>query len=152
MPGKRPDSWSSLMAEFVVTDIARSVAFWTGPMGFSVAYDRPAEKFVFITHPDGAQIMLWERDGSWETGPLEPPFGRGVVTQVYVRDVDRMADAVRAASIPFYVDLREKWRHWGDREGLQREFLVQDPDGYLVMVAARVAERPLTPPPAPKTA
>ncbi len=31
----------------------------------------------------------------------------------------------------------------GDRMGGQQEFLVQDPDGYLVMVAQRIGERPL---------
>jgi hypothetical protein len=45
--------------------------------------------------------------------------------------------------VPFYVETRERWRHWGDRQGRQREFLVQDPDGYLVMAAERIGERPL---------
>jgi extradiol dioxygenase family protein len=88
-------------------------------------------------------MMLYQRDGDWETGPLEPPFGRGVVLQVYVRDVDAIAARVRDAGLPFYVDPRERWRDWGDRQGGQREFLVQDPDGYLVMVAQRIGERPL---------
>ena len=55
-----------------------------------------------------------------------------------------MAGAVEKAGIPFYVALREKWRDWGDRMGGQREFLVQDPDGYLIMVAQRIGERPLS--------
>jgi hypothetical protein len=74
---------------------------------------------------------------------MEIPFGRGGVTQVFVRDVQEVAAKVRAAGHPFYVDLREKWRDWGDRLGGQREFLLQDPDGYLVMVAERIGERPL---------
>ena len=58
-------------------------------------------------------------------------------------DAAGLAAQVTAAGWPFYVELREKWRDWGDRVGGQREFLVQDPDGYLVMLAQRVGERPL---------
>lgn len=65
------------------------------------------------------------------------------MVQLYVTDATAAAQRVRAAGIPFYVDLREKWRDWGDRLGGQREFLLQDPDGYLVMVAERIGERPL---------
>jgi len=87
--------------------------------------------------------MIYQRDGDWETGAMQPPFGRGAVIQVYVTDATAAAARVTAAGWPFYVDLREKWRDWGDRLGGQREFLVQDPDGYLVMVAERIGERPL---------
>ena len=62
---------------------------------------------------------------------------------VYLRDVDAVAARVVAAGVRFYVEPREKWRDWGDRLGGQREFLVQDPDGYLVMVVQRIGERPL---------
>jgi hypothetical protein len=63
--------------------------------------------------------------------------------QVYVADAAALAARAQAAGLAFYVPLREQWRDWGDRLGGQREFLVQDPDGYLVMVAERIGERPL---------
>ena len=141
--GSPPPVWAALMAEMMVQDYPRSLAFWTGPMGFTPAFTRPAQKLACLTHPDGAQIMIYERDGDWETGPMEAPFGRGAVIQIYVADAAAMADAITAASIPFYVHLRDKWRDWGDRMGGQREFLVQDPDGYLIMVAQRIGECPL---------
>ena len=140
--GSPPKHWARLMAEFLVTDFASTLAFWTGPLGFAIAFSRPAQKLACLAHPDGAQIMFYERDGDWETGALEPPFGRGAIIQVYVEDVDAIATRFTAADHPFYVPLREKWRDWGDRLGGQREFLVQDPDGYLVMVAQRIGERP----------
>lgn len=143
MPGKRPDAWTSLMIEIIVTNFDRSLAFWTGILGFRIAYDRPAQKFVLMERPEGAQMMLYERDGDWETGPFEHPLGRGAVIQIYVADADAIARTVTAAGQPFYVEPRETWRDWGDRMGGQREFLVQDPDGYLVMVAQRIGERPL---------
>ena len=131
------------MAEMMVADFARSLAFWTGPMGFAVAFERPAQKFACLARPEGAQIMIYARDGDWETGVMEQPFGRGAVIQIHVADVRALHRSFEALAWPFYVPLREKWRDWGDRLGGQREFLVQDPDGYLVMVAQRIGERPL---------
>jgi catechol 2,3-dioxygenase-like lactoylglutathione lyase family enzyme len=128
--------------ELIVTDFQRSLAFWTGPMGFSIAYSRPAQNFVYLQHPDGAQLMFYERDGYWETGPFEAPLGRGAIIQLAVKDIESTYRTVLAAQIPLYVDLREKWRNWGDREGCQREFMVQDPDGYLVMINQKIGERP----------
>lgn len=138
-----PPDWSPLVAEMMVTDHDASLAFWTGPMGFAVAFHRPAQLLSCLRHADGAVVMIYQRDGDWETGPMEPPFGRGMVVQVHVSDIAPMAAAVTAAGLPFYVPLREKWRDWGDRLGGQREFLVQDPDGYLVMVVERIGTRPL---------
>ncbi|MBC2837190.1 VOC family protein [Gemmobacter straminiformis] len=131
------------MSEMMVTDYPVSLAFWTELLGFGLAFERPAQKLACLVHPDGAQVMVYQRDGDWETGAMERPFGRGLVVQVYVADVDAVAARVRAAGLPFYVAPREKWRDWGDRLGGQREFLVQDPDGYLVMVVQRIGERPL---------
>ena len=141
--GRPPDRWAMLMVELMAEDYDRSLAFWTGPLGFRVAYTRPAMRFAYLERPEGGQMMIYERDGDWETGPMEPPFGRGAVVQVYVEDVEKVHRAVRDAGLTPYEPLRERWRDWGDRQGGQREFLVQDPDGYLVMVAQRIGERPL---------
>ncbi|WP_206682613.1 VOC family protein [Paragemmobacter straminiformis] len=141
--GAPPVVWANGMSEMMVTDYPVSLAFWTELLGFGLAFERPAQKLACLVHPDGAQVMVYQRDGDWETGAMERPFGRGLVVQVYVADVDAVAARVRAAGLPFYVAPREKWRDWGDRLGGQREFLVQDPDGYLVMVVQRIGERPL---------
>jgi catechol 2,3-dioxygenase-like lactoylglutathione lyase family enzyme len=135
--------WAMGLTELMVSDYPRSYRFWTDVLGFARAFERPEQRLACLRHPDGAQVMMYQQDGDWETGPMEPPFGRGVVIQVFVRDAAAAAARVTAGSVPFYVPLREKWRDWGDRLGGQREFLVQDPDGFLVMVAERIGERPL---------
>lgn len=135
--------WAMGMAEMMVTHYPTSYRFWTEVLGFELAFERPAQKLACLQRPEGAQIMIYERDGDWEVGPMEPPFGRGLVVRIYVADAAALAAQVAACGVPFYVDLGEKWRDWGDRMGGQREFLVQDPDGYLIMVAQRIGERPL---------
>ncbi|WP_291833686.1 VOC family protein [Limimaricola sp.] len=141
--GAPPATWASHATEIMVSDYARSLSFWTEIIGFAVAFSRPAQMFACLAHPDGAQMMMYQRDGGWETGPLQQPFGRGVIIQVYVSDVIAAAARVTDAGLPFFEPLHEKWRDWGDRQGGQREFLLQDPDGYLVMVAQRIGERAL---------
>jgi catechol 2,3-dioxygenase-like lactoylglutathione lyase family enzyme len=132
------NGFAALAIELIVSNYDRSLAFWTGPMGFEVCYTRPAQKFAYLERPEGAQVMFYERDGDWETGLFELPFGRGAIIQLGVVDIELLYAAVKAAGLPLYVDLRERWRDWGDRQGGQREFLVQDPDGYLVMVNQKI--------------
>ena len=141
--GKPPAPWAMGITEMMVSDYPQAFGFWTDVLGFAASFIRPEQKLAHLVHPDGAQVMVYERDGDWEVAAMETPFGRGVVVQVFVADVEAVAGRVAAAAVPFYVGLREKWRDWGDRMGGQREFLVQDPDGYLVMVAQRLGERPL---------
>ncbi|MEO8531363.1 MAG: VOC family protein, partial [Deltaproteobacteria bacterium] len=119
--GSPPKTWANGVPELMVSDFQRSFSFWTQVIGFGVAYQRAAQNFAYLEHPDGAQIMLWQNDGDWETAKLEPPFGRGVVLQIYVGDVDAVSRRVRTAGLPFYREPYEKWRDWGDRMGGQRE-------------------------------
>jgi catechol 2,3-dioxygenase-like lactoylglutathione lyase family enzyme len=136
--------WARLVPELLVEDIAISLPFWRDRLGFAIAYQRPAERFVYLEHPGGAQIMLCQRNGRWETAALERPLGRGVMFQVYVDDIDAVSASLAASGTTLYAGPREVWRRYGDREGGQREIFVQDPDGYLVMIAQNIGERPLS--------
>ncbi len=87
--------------------------------------------------------MLCQRAGLWETGPLERPFGRGILFQVRVASLAVPHAALAAADWPIHTGPREVWRRHGDREGGRREVVVQDPDGYLVMLTEVIGERSL---------
>lgn len=132
------------VCELHVDDLNESLAFWTELLGFSIAYRRKDEGFVYLQRPEGAQIMLCQRHGRWETGPMERPFGRGVLLQIRVDDLDTIIRALAAAGRSLYMQPREAWRRLGDREGGRREIAVLDPDGYVVMLAEDIGERPLT--------
>ncbi|GAB4191397.1 MAG: VOC family protein [Thalassobaculales bacterium] len=135
--------WAPMVAELHVLDLEASLAFWTGLLGFAVAYRRREEKFAYLERPEGGQIMLCQRHGRFETGPLDPPLGRGAMFQVYIEGLQPVLDRLAAAGWPLYLGPREVWRRTGDREGGQREVFVQDPDGYLVMAAESLGSRPL---------
>jgi len=127
--------------EILVSHLEASLNFWCGLIGFEIAYQRPEDRFVYLDL-QGAQIMLCERWGGWETAALEPPFGRGVMFQVYVDAIAPALQRLGAAGWPLHTAVREAWRDCGDHRIGQREFFVQDPDGYLLMVAETLDDRP----------
>ncbi len=130
--GARPDGgFAPLVPELDVTDLSASLAFWCGPLGFTVAYDRPAAGFAYLQRA-GAQVMLCQRNGNWDTGPLELPFGRGINLQIRVASTAPILAALYAAGWPLFRPMQERWYRVGDSQAGSRELLVQDPDGYLL--------------------
>jgi catechol 2,3-dioxygenase-like lactoylglutathione lyase family enzyme len=87
--------WAPMVAELHVNKLEDSLQFWCELLGFEVAYRRPAEKFVYLERPEGAQIMLCQRHGRFETGPLERPLGQGVTCNptFYGRLIDQAREA-----------------------------------------------------------
>ena len=122
-----------MVCELLVEDVQQSLRFWVDLIGFSIAYQRPDEGFAYLER-DGAQIMVCQRSGKWETAPLDRPFGRGVMFQVQVDDLDTLQARLLDEGWPLYDGPRDVWRQTGTVEKGQREIFVQDPDGYLIML------------------
>jgi len=142
--GPPRSGWAKLVPELLVRDIGASLAFWCNRLGFEIAYQRSEERFAYLERPEGAQIMLCQRNGKWETAELQPPYGRGAMFQVYVDNIEPILARLHGAAWPLHADPREIWRRVGDSEAGQREFFVQDPDGYLVMVAHDLGSRQIS--------
>lgn len=137
--------FNALVPELDVTDIDMSLDFWCGRLGFEIAYDRPAAKFAYLQR-EGAQIMLCQINGHWEVAPLERPFGRGINFQFKVMSLAPILAALAEIGWPLFREPYEAWYRTGeDREGGSREFLVQDPDGYLLRFAEDIGERAVVP-------
>lgn len=137
----------SLVPELVVADISRSLAFWCGLCDFTIDYERPEEGFAYITR-DTAHLMIEQLgpDRSWITGPLEPPYGRGINFQIEVADLNPILEALRAAGHPLFMQPETKWyRISNTAEVGVEQFLVTDPDGYLVRFQVVLGERPTAP-------
>ena len=135
--------WAKIVTELHVADLEVSLAFWTDIIGFEIAYGREEEKFVYLEHPEGQQIMLCQRHGRFETGPMQYPLGQGAMFQIYLRDIGSILARLAAQNWPIYLGPHEVWRQTGDRESGQQEVLIQDPDGYLLMLAQSTGERSL---------
>jgi catechol 2,3-dioxygenase-like lactoylglutathione lyase family enzyme len=146
MGGPPKSGWASMVCELCVNELEASLAFWCGMLGFEIAYQRRVERFVYLEHPDGPQVMLCQRNGRFETGRLDYPLGQGAMLQVYIQKLDPVLDALAVRGWPIYLGPRIVWRQVGSLESGQREIFVQDPDGYLIMVAEGVGKRPLPAP------
>jgi catechol 2,3-dioxygenase-like lactoylglutathione lyase family enzyme len=135
--------WARLVPELLVTELHRSLRFWRDLCSFTVAFDRFDEGFAYLDR-DGAQIMLEERgrNRNWLTGRLENPLGRGVNFQVSVPAIEPIVAALGGANWPLYMAPEQKWYRTGTVETGVHQFLVQDPDGYLIRFSARIGEQP----------
>lgn len=118
--------------ELTVTNLASSLAFYTS-IGFNIEYERPENKFAFISI-DAAQFMLQENSDSdkWDLAPLSYPFGNGINFQIEVNDVSSIYDSLQKNNYKIAFDIEENWYRQGDKLLGNKEFLVQDPDGYLL--------------------
>jgi catechol 2,3-dioxygenase-like lactoylglutathione lyase family enzyme len=135
-----------LTPELDVLDLVRSMAFYIGTLGFSIAFQRPEERFICI-ELEGVQMMLEEAVGPgrrFRTAPLEYPYGRGVNFQIEVADVDALYARVIAAASALVIPLEERWYRQGQTERGNRQFVVADPDGYLLRFVASLGRRALS--------
>lgn len=129
----------ALVPELLVRDIEASLRFWRDLCGFDVLFDRPEDGFACIER-DGARIML-DRLGStrdWIAAPLEPPFGRGMNLEIAVTSLAPLLATLQGDSWPFFLPVEEKSYRVGPGEVRVRQFIVQDPDGYLVRFSERL--------------
>jgi len=132
----------ALVPELLVADVDRSIEFWCGSCGFVIRYSRPDERFAYITQ-GSAHVML-EQVGvgrNWVTGELERPLGRGINLQITVPDSDAVAASLAAAGIELFMPPESAWYRIGDEEAGVRQFLVTDPDGYLIRFQSSLGRR-----------
>jgi catechol 2,3-dioxygenase-like lactoylglutathione lyase family enzyme len=136
-----------LVPELSIIDLQTSLRFWRDLCGFAVVFDRPEEGFAYLDL-EGAQIMLDQRGltRDWETGPMKIPYGRGVNFQVSVPSLEPILAALAGADWPLFLAPEEKWYRTGEVETGVQQFLVQDPDGYLVRFSMWLGERPVLAP------
>jgi catechol 2,3-dioxygenase-like lactoylglutathione lyase family enzyme len=145
-----------LVPEFDVRDLDTSLAFYVGLIGFHVVFERPTERFAYLAL-DGAELMLQNASGPgrrFRTAPLEHPFGRGINLQIAVPNVDATFAAVRTAGVAPVIDIEDRWYdvdvvnpsgRWTERGAMRegnRQFVVADPDGYLLRLYTTLGSRP----------
>lgn len=135
--------FNKLIPELSVSDIGESIEFYTKILGFKIEYERKESKFAFLSF-HGSQIMIEQRNGNWETGKLEYPLGRGINFQIEALDVDSLVKSLQARKYPIMMMPKENWYRVGSRLCGNREFLVMDPDGYLLRFAQDLGKRALS--------
>ncbi|TCM68341.1 catechol 2,3-dioxygenase-like lactoylglutathione lyase family enzyme [Acinetobacter calcoaceticus] len=135
--------WNKLVPELIVTDIVQSQTFWIDLLGFEVKYQRIEQQFVYL-ECDGVQFMLEQlQQDQWITAELNSPLGRGINFQIEVDAIDPIVQRLEQAQWPLYEAVEERWYRADQVEHGQKQFLVQDPDGYLLRLVQVLGERPV---------
>jgi len=142
--------FNALIPEFFVRDMEQSLRFYVDALGFRVEYFREEGQFQFLSLKK-AQLMLFQDEDEqlladkdkWFTGDLEYPRGRGVNLQIAVKDIDVLLRSLQRKGYSLYVPREEKWRDVGGKLAGDAEFLVQDPDGYLLRFSSSLGTRRL---------
>jgi hypothetical protein len=77
--------------------------------------------------------------------PMTRPFGRGMNLQIRVDDIAPMLANLAAINHPLHLPVEDKWYRKGAVEVGNRQFIVADPDGYLLRFYQDLGERPRHP-------
>jgi catechol 2,3-dioxygenase-like lactoylglutathione lyase family enzyme len=133
-------SSAKLVPELLVSDHAASRDFYVRVIGFSVRYERPEEKFSYLDL-GGAALMIEEETDFWATAPREKPYGRGINLQIEVDAIDPILTRLQDAGIALFRPVEEAWYRSDDTYSGNRQFLVQDPDGYLLRMFENLGQQ-----------
>lgn len=129
-----------LIPELKVSNFQKSLTFYIRLAKFKILYDRQEEEFAMLSK-EGSQIMieaLTSKSRNFEVGPLIYPLGRGINLQIQVYDVDALYENFKKNNYPIFLEMEEKWYRKDQIELGHRQFLVQDPDGYLLRFFTKI--------------
>lgn len=134
-------NWNKNIPELSVTNLERSLNFYK-LIGFEIKYTRPENKFAFISLGQ-IQFMLQETSSKnkWSVAPLSNPFGNGINFQLEVDSIDKIYNILKQTNYKIAFDIEENWYRQDNKLLGNKEFLVQDPDGYLLRFSEDLGEK-----------
>lgn len=110
-----------------------------------MVYERAEEGFAYLAL-DAAQLMIDQigatRTFVAENAALEFPMGRGMNLQLAVPSLQPILTRLERSAIDLVLPPEEKWYRRGTVEVGNRQFIVADPDGYLIRPFESLGERP----------
>lgn len=137
-----PVIFNQLIPELSVSDFEKSLMFYVQILGFSISYQRKEEGFAFLTLGE-AQIMIDEigKGRTWKTGEFNYPLGRGINIQIKVKNIEHLLDKLKQHGVELFLEVEEKWYRKDTYEVGNKQFLVMDPDGYLLRFTEDLGSR-----------
>ncbi|WP_448972629.1 bleomycin resistance protein [Oribacterium sp.] len=123
--------FNNLIPELSVFDIFHTKNFYE-ELGFKIEYERQEEKFVFMSFQDSQFMFEQIHDEGWNTGELIYPLGRGINFSIAVDDIENLYTLVKSKKLEIYKKLTKSVYLVNGIEEIQMEFLIQDPNGYLL--------------------
>lgn len=81
---------------------------------------------------------------NWTPAELERPLGRGVNFQISVESINPLVRSLRDDGWALFMEPEAKWYRTDETEAGVIQFLVQDPDGYLIRFQSSLGRRPVS--------
>lgn len=119
-----------MIPELSVSNIETSKYFYED-LGSKIVYERPENEFCFM-QLENNQIMIEENNGNWNVAKMEYPYGNGINISMSVEDVENLYKTLKEKQVKFFFDLEVNEYKVGNKIFRDEEFLLQDPDGYLL--------------------
>lgn len=124
-------NFNRMIPELSVFDIERTKKFYR-ELGFKIEYERTEDKFVFMSFQDSQFMFEQIHDDGWNIGELVYPLGRGINFSIAVDNIEELYQLVKSLNIELYRELTRNIYQVNGIEETQIEFLIQDPNGYLL--------------------
>ena len=133
--------FNKIIPELSVTNLEISLKFYK-TLGFKIEYERPENKFVLLSMGE-IQFMIQELSDvdKWDVAPLSYPFGNGINFQLEVDNVESIYNSLKENNYKIAFDIEENWYRQDNKLLGNKEFLVQDPDGYLLRFSEDLGEK-----------
>ena len=133
--------FNKIIPELSVTNLEKSLNFYK-LVGFKIEYRRPENKFIFLSLGQ-IQFMLQEisENDKWDIAPLSYPFGNGINFQLEVENVEKIYEILKENNYNITFKMEENWYRQDNKLLGNKEFLVQDPDGYLIRFSEDLGEK-----------
>ena len=129
-----------LTPELCCSNIEYSLSFYIEILGFTIQYQREEDRFAMLER-QGAFLMLEEistTNRTWIAAPLETPFGRGMNLEIKTDKIDYLYNHVQEAKAHIFLPIEEKSYQAGSVELINRQFIVLDPDGYMLRFSQNI--------------
>lgn len=124
--------WNPMVPELTVTNFSASLNFYIDVLGFSIMFQRYHPDFAYLALGKVQLMLEANHADSWNVDELIKPLGRGINLQIEVEDIDSILCRVKKYAVPVYRDISDNYYDINNSKVCQREFLIQDPDGYLL--------------------
>ena len=133
--------FNKMIPELSVSNLEKSLAFYKA-LGFKIEYERPENKFVFLSMGE-IQFMIQEisDDDKWDVAPLSYPFGNGINFQLEVDNVEDIYNSLKDNNYKIAFEIEENWYRQDNKLLGNKEFLIQDPDGYLLRFSEDLGQK-----------
>lgn len=132
---------AQLVPELACRDAFVSKKFYVETLGFRVLYERPKHDFYYLER-QGAEIMIEQLSGtSWIADTLEPPFGRGLHFQIETTDLASLYDTCKTNGVNIFREWEAAWYRADDHYVGQSQFIICDPDGYMLRFVESLGKR-----------